>query len=288
MSDSDVPPSWRTLLSQYPNLPAGKLRWWLSDLLDCSLTAIPLDQIPDAGERARFHQAARRLENHEPVQYICGKAPFRDFELRVTPDVLIPRPETEQLVDQVLREMPHTPLRVLDVGTGSGCIAIALKRARPQWNLTGIDLSEHALRIARENAQSLKAEITFRTGNLLEGCADSSADLILANLPYIGEEECSDLPPDVRDHEPGLALFAADQGTALVIQLIYQARTVLSPEGRLYLETGETQTPIYQQTAAAAGAEMVSTCDLAGRERFHRLIYRRDSRIPSASSNVSA
>jgi release factor glutamine methyltransferase len=265
------PKTWRALFAQYPNIPADKLRWWLSDVLACSLTALPLDEVPDPKLSARFEDAVRRLERNEPVQYICGKAPFMDFEVLVTPDVLIPRPETEQLVDRILQQSPSSPMRVLDVGTGSGCIALALKRARPKWEVTGIDVSENALALARKNAEALGAAVLFERGNLLEGHPPGSADLIVANLPYISEEEREALPAEVRDHEPGLALFAEDRGTALVLQLMEQALTVLKPEGKVYLETGENQTNDYHRAAHPLGWNIETVRDLAGRERFHVL-----------------
>lgn len=265
--------TWRELFAQSSGIPAGKLRWWLSDLLDCPLTRLPLDSRPDPARRERFFDALRRLERNEPVQYICGKAPFLDFEVRVTPNVLIPRPETEQLVERVLKQLPDTPLEILDVGTGSGCIAIALKRARPQWTVRAVDLSEKALAVARENARNLGAEISFSQADLLQGLPPGSVDGIVANLPYIGEAERGDLPAEVRDHEPGLALFADHDGTALVLELMRQARAVLRPSGQIFLETGETQSPVYRNAAAELGWHLESFRDLADRERFHVLSY---------------
>lgn len=262
--------TWRLLLSESPDLD-GKLRWWLSSTLNCSLTQIPLDSAPDDALQARFLEARHRLRQNEPVQYICGKAPFMDFEVTVTPDVLIPRPETEQLVQRILEETPRTPLDVLDVGTGSGCIALALKRARPGWRVTGIDVSEKALQVARKNREALAPAAEIQQGNLLAGCSPRSADLIVANLPYIGEAERESLPAEVRDYEPGLALFADDQGTALVFRLVQQAWSVLRPGGSLYLETGEHQTAVYHRLAEALGLRIESFRDFAGRERFHRI-----------------
>lgn len=273
MSATPPPPeTWRDLLSRVPDLPPAKLRWWLSDRFDCPLTALPLDSRPTPEDKHLFLDAVSRLRRHEPVQYICGKAPFMDFEVRVTPDVLIPRPETEQLVDRVLSQFPASPLKVLDVGTGSGCIAIALKRARPAWHVHACDVSENALRIARENARILGTDISFSRSDLLHSFQGNTMEIILANLPYIGEAEREFLPPEVREHEPPQALFAGENGTALVVALIRQARHVLRPGGQLYLETGEQQTAVYQHTAASLGWSINSFCDLAGRERFHRLI----------------
>lgn len=266
------PPTWRTLIATSP-LPATQLRWWLAHTLSLPLTQLPLDTTPTPALLDAFHHAARRLAAHEPVQYICGTAPFMDFDLLVSPDVLIPRPETEQLVHLILSRSPHTPLRAADIGTGSACIAIALQRARPRWSLTAIDISEPALALARQNAERLHTPLSLRHNNLLHGIPPDTFDLIAANLPYIDPAEAPGLPPEVRNHEPHLALFAEEHGTALIHTLLQQAKSVLSPRGTLYLETGETQTPFLQHTANRLGWTLETLPDLAGRDRFQILTH---------------
>jgi len=265
--------NWKNSAETYKFLDETKLRWFLSDLLNCPLTMIPWQEHPTQAQREAFETAMQRLAAGEPVQYICGRAPFLDFEVRVSPDVLIPRPETEQLVELCCQApLPEAPV-ILDVGTGSGCIAIALKRRFPAANVHAVDLSGAALNLARENARTLGADISFRQADLLADTPAASVDLIVANLPYIGLTEAAALPKEVRDFEPHLALFAGADGTDLVCRLMDQARSVLKPGGRIFLETGETQQQCYRETAAALGWDIRAFRDLAGRERFWELRF---------------
>ncbi len=184
-----------------------------------------------------------RREKREPLQYLLGNAPFRDIELEVTPDVLIPRPETELLVDFVLKHLPPGG-RLLDVGTGSGAIGLAAAFERRDITVLALDVSPAALAVAARNAARLKLadRVEFRAGNLLAALApDETFDLIAANLPYIAEEDYAGLQPEVRDHEPKLALTAADGGLALVLELARQAPPRLTPGGRIIFEIGEGQ-----------------------------------------------
>ena len=260
--------SWKALFDRHPDVPAEKLRWWLSDFLDVSLTMLPWGTVPSPAERTAFEAATARLQGGEPVQYVCGKAPFWDFEVYVTPEVLIPRPETEQLVQLALEVAVSAGKKVLDVGTGSGCIAIALKRACPKCVVSGVDVSEAALAVARENALRLGVEVGFHSGDLLGAEADRSLDVLVANLPYIGETEREDLPREVRDFEPALALFSGADGTDLVVRLLDEARRVLKNQGKIVLETGESQGHVYALAAERFGWRLENRSDLAGRPRF--------------------
>lgn len=163
-------------------------------------------------EELRLEDAFQRLLRQEPLQYITGKAFFRDLQLFVAPGVLIPRPETEELVDFVLSFVKNREIRhILDIGTGSGCIALALKKALPDVNITAIDKSEEAIGIARKNATDLGLEIDLRVFDFLNTDQWSylpMVDLIVSNPPYIGREEESSLAPNVVAYEPHLALFA--------------------------------------------------------------------------------
>lgn len=260
--------NWRELFETYSDIPAEKLRWWLSDRLELPLTRLPMADTPSPALRADFEAAAARLAAGEPVQYVCGRAPFRDLELMVDRRVLIPRPETEQLVRIALDRLIRPGDRVLDVGTGSGCIALAVKRRRPDCRVAGVDVSEQALEVARANAEKLNLEVEFRRADLLTGESEGSWDVVLANLPYIGETERQALPAEVRDHEPALALFAGPDGTGLLIELMDQARRALAPGGRVLLETGETQRVALESAADRLGWRIEGLRDLAGRERF--------------------
>jgi release factor glutamine methyltransferase len=263
--------TWQDLFTQYSDVPVEKLRWWLSDTLDLSLTALPMTQYPGPRMRKGFEAAAERLRRGEPVQYICGRAPFRDLELQVDARVLIPRPETEQLVQIALDEVIRPGDRVLDVGTGSGCMALSVKKVRPDCVVEGRDVSDAALEVARGNARRLGLDVDFTRGHLCQEEADGSWDVILANLPYIGEKERSDLPAEVRDFEPGPALFSGEDGTDLVLELMEDARRVLRSSGTLLLETGENQGRIYRPAAGKLGWQIEGCLDLAGRERFWKL-----------------
>lgn len=261
-------------MKKHPEIPSETLRWWLSDLLSCPQTMIPWHETPTPEQKTAFCEAIARLVHKEPVQYVCGRAPFLEMTLKVTPAVLIPRPETEQLYQLMSERIPCPPGSILDVGTGSGCLAIALKRKWPAAQVTAIDISHEALDVARENAAAHSAEIRFLQGDLLTGQLPRSADLIVANLPYIGEKERDAVPADVRDFEPHLALFAGEDGTDLVLRLLEQAREVLRPDGWIFLETGETQTEVYQSASDRLGWSLQSFRDLAGRERFHVFRFR--------------
>lgn len=190
---------------------------------------------------------ARRL-SHEPVQYITGQQEFFGLPLKVTPATLIPRPETEHLVEAVLERLPaDRAVRILDIGTGTGAIAIALAAHLPLARVTAVDLSAEALKVARENAAThrLTSRIDFLLSDLLTALSarDQTAafDAIVSNPPYIPESDRSELHPQVRDFEPAQALFAGDQGLDIYRRLIPQARTALKTGGLLALEIGHNQ-----------------------------------------------
>lgn len=159
-----------------------------------------------------LESSVKRLRAYEPLQYVTGKAFFRDFVLWVAPGVLIPRPETEELVDIAIRLAKSKKCRhVLDIGTGSGCIALAMKKEMPDMKVTAIDKSGEALSIARENALRLDLDVEWLTCDFLDEKFRSELippDLIVSNPPYIGREESNTLAPNVLRYEPELALFA--------------------------------------------------------------------------------
>jgi len=201
---------------------------------------------------------ARRLR-HEPVQYITGQQEFYGLILRVTPAVLIPRPETELLVESVLSHFKARvaePLRIADIGTGSGAIAIALAAHLPQAEITALDISPEALQIAAFNARqhNVDRRIRFLQSDLLDipiGQPPESQsvqsnpfqyfDAIVSNPPYVSEADAPDLHPQVRDHEPSTALFAGPSGLDIYRRLIPQAQAALQPGGLLALEFGHGQ-----------------------------------------------
>lgn len=175
-------------------------------------------------------------------QYIVGKAYFRQLELAVSEDVLIPRPETEELVDLILSENDTNPKRLLDIGTGSGAIAIAIKDERPNWQVNASDISSDALSIARENAKTCHAEIRFIKSDVFSSISEKY-DIIVSNPPYIAYEDKDEVGSNVLKSEPHLALFADEDGFAIYRQILQEASHFLTKEGKLYFEIGYKQGP---------------------------------------------
>ena len=194
----------------YPEDEARALAWWIVEestglsrsqlLCDCKSTK----NISD------FQIIIEKLLHFEPIQYIFGHTLWCGLDLKVTPATLIPRPETAELVDRITNyQLPITNCRVLDIGTGSGCIAIALKKAHPEWQVTGMDISEEAIKVARENARRNKVEVDFRVADIFsDGIGDF--DIVVSNPPYICEREKSSMRPNVLAYEPATALFVPD------------------------------------------------------------------------------
>ena len=233
----------------------------------------------------RYASLLERRRKGEPIQYITGEAEFYGLPFRVTPDVLIPRPETEHLVEKCLALVTHqgapsfrpplqegcestnpTPLiRVLDIGTGSGAIAIALGHHLSSADITATDISPHALSPAEENAKCNGVAIRFLQGDLLAPVAGETFDLIVSNPPYVPSTDRDSLAVEVRDHEPSLALFAGIDGLAIYRRLIPQAFAALTPGGFVALEIGYGQQPALQSLLAATGFTNIEfTSDLQG------------------------
>jgi release factor glutamine methyltransferase len=220
-----------------------------------------------AGPAVRAVQDAvrRRAVLREPVAYIIGTRAFRRLELSVDPRVLIPRPETELLIEVALAGLP-AGARVLDVGTGSGAIALALADERPDLELTGSDLSEEALALARANGERLGLPVRWLHADLLAGVPDAY-DGILSNPPYVAESERAALAPEIVRHEPPGALFAGADGLDCISALIIQAAARV-PVRMIALEHGAEQGPAVRELIAGAGfPEVRSERDLAGIER---------------------
>lgn len=228
--------------------PRVAAEWLLADVLGCRRLELPLRS--NAGlsieQQARIEAIRERVALREPIQYILGETEFMGLPIRCDRRALIPRPETEWWVDRVLQDpiwQEREVVRVLDVGTGTGCIALAIARFKETAQVRAIDLSTDALALAKENAAQLGLlqRIEFVQADLLTGEAARSADLVLANLPYISSEDCDALPDNVRNHEPLSALDGGVNGLAWIERLIGQATYVLASEGRIYLEIGEAQ-----------------------------------------------
>lgn len=184
-----------------------------------------------------------RLLRHEPVQYITGKAFFFGYEFKVSTATLIPRPETEELTAWILEEMrvhPEKKWRVLDIGTGSGCIPITLKKEFPMAEVTGIDFSYEALEIARENARALNADVKFVQQDILKTQSLEKYDIIVSNPPYVRNQEKQEMNQNVLDHEPHTALFV-DDGDPLVFyrKISVLASKSLAADGLLFFEINQ-------------------------------------------------
>ncbi|HJB24964.1 MAG TPA: peptide chain release factor N(5)-glutamine methyltransferase [Candidatus Jeotgalibaca pullicola] len=210
----------------------------------------------------------------KPLQYIVGKEWFYGIPLKVTKDTLIPRPETEELVHAALKHLNQTvgekPLRVLDIGTGSGAIAITMKSERPQDIVTATDISGAALDVAKKNTESLDLAIRFLQGDLLEPVSLETFDCIISNPPYIGFDEKELMDVSVLQHEPHSALFADNGGFSVYERLAYELPFYLKTDGCLFMEIGfqqgEKLQQLYQQ--AFPDKEVSIQKDINGLDRM--------------------
>jgi release factor glutamine methyltransferase len=208
------------------------------------------EQPVEAGAWARAEAMAARRAAGEPLQYVVGHVDFRGLRLAIAPGVLIPRPETEELVDHVVHALKgQAAPRVLDAGTGSGCIALAIKAVRPDAAIVALDVSTDALRIARANAATLGLDVVFMQADLLAGPlpVTGAFDLVVSNPPYIPDAEACTLEPVVRDHEPHVALFSGADALTFYRALARHGAALLVPGGVLWAEAHTD----YAQAAAA-------------------------------------
>ena len=182
----------------------------------------------------------QQLTAHKPAQYIIGHADFFGMQLKVDERVLIPRPETEELVELILTENPEENLNVLDIGTGSGAIALALAKNRPDWSVTAADISQDALELASENASNQNLNIFFKKSDCFAEISEKY-DIIVSNPPYISREDESEVGLNVLHSEPHLALFADEDGLAIYRRIAEDAKDYLTDGGKIYLEIGYKQ-----------------------------------------------
>jgi release factor glutamine methyltransferase len=200
-----------------------------------------------ADERTRYDAALAERARGVPAQYITGHQEFWGMDLIVTPAVLIPRPETEHVIETVLdfvgrAPSPARPLHIADIGTGSGCIALALAKELPEAEIHATDISAAALEVARANAarHQLESRIQFREADLLAGFQPNSFDFIVSNPPYVGDSDEDQVQLEVRKFEPRSAVFAGPTGTEVIARLIPQAHATLKPGGWLIMEISAT------------------------------------------------
>lgn len=202
------------------------------------ILAIQQEITPD--EKEFVESIYKQLVAHVPAQYIIGQAEFYGMELKVDERVLIPRPETEELVELILTENAKPNQSVLDIGTGSGAIALALAKNRPDWLVTASDISPDALNLASENASLQDLKISFKKSDCFEEIAENY-DIIVSNPPYISRADESEVGLNVLHSEPHLALFAEEDGLAIYRKIAQEAKNHLREGGKIYLEIGYKQ-----------------------------------------------
>ncbi|MBQ7996053.1 MAG: peptide chain release factor N(5)-glutamine methyltransferase [Paludibacteraceae bacterium] len=266
------------LASAYPADEADALAWWIAEeVTGLSRTELQFG-CKDTKNFAHTQEIIKRLLRFEPIQYIFGHTLWYGLDLKVTPATLIPRPETAGLVEQISNlksQISNAPIRVLDIGTGSGCIGIALKKAHPDWHVTGIDISPEAIAVARENALRNHADVNFRIADIFSDEIDktfnsqlSTFNLIVSNPPYICESEKKDMRPNVLDYEPSTALFVPDSDPLLYYRRIASLFSNRPPV-TLFFEINES----YAAEVAAMMADLGYTGiritkDIYGKDRI--------------------
>lgn len=222
-------------------------------------------------EQQLVTKAMKRLLKHEPPQYVAGLAPFYGRWFQVNDSVLIPEDETVELVDWCLDLLPaNKRLRVLDLGTGSGCIGITLALERPKWSITASDISADALAVARRNANHLSAQIDFVKSDMFDGLADKKFDVVITNPPYVATTETNVMDQAVLDYEPHLALFSGKDGLDFYRRLFKELPKHLTQNGHLFGETGYRQEAmiVKEFNRLLPGATIETRHDAAGKMRM--------------------
>ncbi|OJG80449.1 protein-(glutamine-N5) methyltransferase, release factor-specific [Enterococcus pallens] len=212
----------------------------------------------------------QQLLKYIPAQYILGYSDFLGHRFKVTKDTLIPRPETEELVMLCLeKNQQRQCLKVVDIGTGTGAIAISLKLARPDWQVQAVDIAEETLKVAEENASNLKASVSFYLGDVLSTISEPQ-DIIISNPPYISHSEWMLMDESVRTYEPKKALFAENDGLAIYQKIAEEAPNCLKPDGMVLLEIGFKQGSLVKEIMETAFPDKYVEVkkDLSGNDRM--------------------
>ena len=288
------------LQSAYPEDEARSLAWWImEELTGKSRTELQFgckDTAFSPIMQEKSQEIISRLLHFEPIQYIFGHTLWCGLDLLVTPATLIPRPETAELVERINVQMVNNQMvNVLDIGTGSGCIAIALKKAHPSWSVTGIDISPEAIAIARENARRNNLDVRFEVANIFDFNEEnpkfeeivppagkeilySKYDVIVSNPPYICESEKSSMRPNVLNFEPSSALFVPDDDPLRFYRRIAELQTRRSPNSKQ--GEAQTSTPLFLffEINEAYGEELKQLLDSLGYTdiQIHKDIYGKD------------
>ncbi|MDT2828111.1 peptide chain release factor N(5)-glutamine methyltransferase [Enterococcus viikkiensis] len=226
------------------------------------------EEISTAEEQLIKEDMASLMKNIPP-QYLLGYEYFFEHRFKVTQDTLIPRPETEELVALCLSHNDTSAKKVVDIGTGTGTIAISLKLARSAWTITAVDISESALKVAAENAETLQAPITFRKSDVISAITEKQ-DIIISNPPYISRAEWDLMDESVRTYEPKQALFAENDGLAIYQKIAEESQGVLQPDGMIFLEIGFQQGLAVQKIFQRTYPNKTVTIhqDLSGNDRM--------------------
>lgn len=255
-------------LSNFEN----EARWIVAETIGFSVNELLLsaERLPEQSHIAQVERALSRRLSGEPLSYVLGSADFRGLELSVDPRVLIPRPETEQIVDIVKAALSgSTAKRCLEVGVGSGCIAISLLVEVPNLTMVGTDISADALELCRHNAEQhgVGDRLELIQGSVFSGVAQEAFDWVISNPPYI---DISDerVAEDVRRYEPHVALFADHQGLAIIREILREAKSFMTSAGRLIVEHGEGQSNAVVEEFSEQGFATVRHQDLFGKLRF--------------------
>jgi release factor glutamine methyltransferase len=262
---------WPKLTSLYPESEAKSLvGWLLEDYFGINRTDLLLDKAVDIQEQNRMEWAIARLLDHEPVQHLLGYAWFMDRKFNVSPEVLIPRQETEELVRLIIDENPGFTGNILDIGTGSGIIPISLKLAFPQAQVSGLDVSASALNIAQQNAAQHAALINWIQLDIMKDVLTHRYEIIVSNPPYIMDSEKKQMSPNVVGKDPDLALFVPDDDPLRFYrQIVSISQDLLHSEGQLYFEINERFGSDVSRLLTNAGfAEVKVQQDLNGKDRM--------------------
>jgi len=269
------------LQAVYPADEAESLAWWLVEE-ETGMTRTQLQfGCKDTAFSPHMQEKIDRLLHFEPIQYIFGHTLWGGLDLKVTPATLIPRPETAELVDQISAfsyQHSSSSYHVLDIGTGSGCIAIALKKKHPEWQVTGIDISAEAIKVAQENAKRNHAEVEFVQRDIFSDEIESFAhrfDIVVSNPPYICEHERSEMRKNVLDYEPASALFVPDNDPLV----FYRRIASLQMGTHLYFEINEA----YADEMASLLREQGYT-DICVRQDMYGKARMAEGHLPTHSS----
>lgn len=246
--------------------------WLLEELLDLGRMEIREGSLGlSESELLKVRSCVKRLEKGEPIQYVLGYSEFSGLKLEVGPEVLIPRPETEELVQLVLSQCPDAE-KVLDACTGSGCIALAIKHRLPRAEVTGVDVSAAALELAQKNAASNDLRVTFQQLDVLDNDVvfPEDLDVIVSNPPYVPLSEKENMHRNVLEHEPSLALFVPDEDALVFYRVLAEkGRSALKPGGKIYVEIHYDRADTIKTLWESCGyTDVTIHTDLSVKQRF--------------------